>query len=157
MAATEVKGEVALGNRRSDRAGALVAGLALVLALQLAACTSVATKRVKVRASPISIHYTSHQIRTFLSDQGYERVKFRDLDSGIVVLEKRNSDFEELHFRSVEQPRFYIRTKLDKRENVIRVQFQELGQRAFSDEARAEFDRLLAGVIERVGEEDVRY
>lgn len=145
------------GPVRSRGRRVLAGLLAGAAASGLAACATVATKRVDVRASPISTQYTSEQIRTFLRERGYERVKFRDLDSGIVVLEKRTSEMEELHFRSVEQPRFYIRTRFDKREYVIRVRFEELGHRTFTDEARAEFDRLLAGVIERVGADDVRY
>lgn len=136
----------------------VITGIVVVLMLVLAACATRATKTFSVTVSPYSMQYTPGQINDYLRVRGYQRVKFKDDDSGIIVYQKYSAESDEQHFRLKTHPQIEvvvrlekIRYTLGKSEPRVIVWFNEDGRDNLSEFARAEYDRLLESVIERVG------
>lgn len=133
-----------------------------VLMLGLAACSSNPTKAFTVDVSTYSMEYTPGQIHDYLRSHGFQRVKFHDYDSGIVVYEKRTSDIDEQHFRLKTHPQILVIVRLEKKRYTFEkasprviVWFSESDRKEFSEFALAEYDRLLDEVIEMVGADRV--
>jgi hypothetical protein len=136
----------------------VITGIVVVLMLVLAACATRATKTFSVTVSPYSMQYTPGQINDYLRVRGYQRVKFKDDDSGIIVYQKYSAETDEQHFRLKTHPQIEVVVRLEKirytfgkSEPRVIVWFNEDGRDSLSEFARAEYDRLLESVIERVG------
>lgn len=136
----------------------VITGIVVVLMLVLAACATRATKTFSVTVSPYSMQYTPGQINDYLRVRGYQRVKFRDDDSGVIVYQKYSAETDEQHFRLKTHPQIEVVVRLEKirytfgkSEPRVIVWFNEDGRDSLSEFARAEYDRLLESVIERVG------
>lgn len=136
----------------------VITGIVVVLMLVLAACATRATKTFSVAVSPYSMQYTPGQINDYLRVRGYQRVKFKDDDSGIIVYQKYSAETDEQHFRLKTHPQIEVVVRLEKirytfgkSEPRVIVWFNEDGRDSLSEFARAEYDRLLESVIERVG------
>ena len=136
----------------------VITGIVVVLMLVLAACATRATKTFSVTVSPYSMQYTPGQINDYLRVRGYQRVKFKDDDSGVIVYQKYSAETDEQHFRLKTHPQIEVVVRLEKirytfgkSEPRVIVWFNEDGRDSLSEFARAEYDRLLESVIERVG------
>ena len=136
----------------------VITGIVVVLMLVLAACATRATKTFSVTVSPYSMQYTPGQINDYLRVRGYQRVKFKDDDSGVIVYQKYSAESDEQHFRLKTHPQIEVVVRLEKirytfgkSEPRVVVWFNEDGRDSLSEFARAEYDRLLESVIERVG------
>jgi hypothetical protein len=136
----------------------VITGIVVVLMLVLAACATRATKTFSVTVSPYSMQYTPGQINDYLRVRGYQRVKFKDDDSGVIVYQKYSAESDEQHFRLKTHPQIEVVVRLEKirytfgkSEPRVIVWFNEDGRDSLSEFARAEYDRLLESVIERVG------
>ena len=130
----------------------------VVLMLFLVACAARATKVFVVEVSPYSMEYTPGQIHDYLRNRGFQRVKFRDTDSGIIVYEKRSAEADEQHFRLKSYPQIEVVVRLEKirhtfgkSEPRVIVYFNEDGRSSMSDAAAQEYDRLFEEVVARVG------
>ena len=135
----------------------------VVLSLVLVACAPRATKIFVVEVSPYSIEYTPRQIHDYLRVRGFQRVKFRDADSGIIVYEKRSAEADEQHFRLKTYPQIEVVVRLEKirhtfgkSEPRVIVYFNEDGRNSMSVTAAREYDRLFEEVVARVGVERVQ-
>ncbi len=140
----------------------VIAGIIVVLMLVLAACATRATRTFTVEVSPYSLQYTPGQIRDYLTDRGFKRVKFQDYDSGIIVYEKRSAKADEQRFRLKTYPQIEVVVRLEKIRRTFKksgprviVWFNEDGRNSLSEFARGEYDRLLEEIIERVGKDRV--
>jgi len=140
----------------------VIAGIIVVLMLVLAACATRATKAFTVSVSSYSMEYTPGQIHDYLRERGFQRVKFEDWDSGIVVYEKRSAEMDEQHFRLKTYPQIEVVVRLEKirktftkSEPRVIVWFREDGRDSFSDFAEEEYKRMLDEIVERVGSERV--
>ena len=140
----------------------VIAGIIVVLMLVLAACATRATKAFTVSVSSYSMEYTPGQIHDYLRERGFQRVKFEDWDSGIVVYEKRSAEMDEQHFRLKTYPQIEVVVRLEKIRNTftkseprVIVWFREDGRDSFSDFAEEEYKRMLDEIVERVGSERV--
>ena len=141
----------------------VIAVIIVVLMLALAACATRATKTFVVQVSPYSIEYTPGQIHDYLRVRGFQRVKFRDNDSGLVLYEKRSAEADEQHFRLKSNPRIEVVVRLEKirhtfgkSEPRVIVWFNEDGRNSLSTAAAQEYDRLFEEVVARVGAERVK-
>jgi hypothetical protein len=141
----------------------VIAVFTVVLTLMLAACAPLSTKVFVVEVSPYSIEYTPGQIHDYLRARGFQRVKFRDIDSGIIVYEKRSAETDEQHFRLKSNPQIEVVIRLEKirhtfgeSEPRVIVYFNEHGRNTMSTAAAQEYDRLFEEVVERVGTERVK-
>jgi len=130
----------------------------VVLMLFLVACAARATKVFVVEVSPYSMEYTPGQIHDYLRNRGFQRVKFRDADSGITVYEKRSAEADEQHFRLKSYPQIEVVVRLEKirhtfgkSEPRVIVYFNEDGRSNMSNAAAQEYDRLFEEVVARVG------
>jgi len=140
----------------------VIAGIIVVLMLVLAACATRATKAFTVSVSSYSMEYTPGQIHDYLRERGFQRVKFEDWDSGIVVYEKRSAEMDEQHFRLKTYPQIEVVVRLEKIRNTftksehrVIVWFREDGRDSFSDFAEEEYKRMLDEIVERVGSQRV--
>jgi len=140
----------------------VIAGIIVVLMLVLAACATRATKAFTVSVSSYSMEYTPGQIHDYLRERGFQRVKFEDWDSGIVVYEKRSAEMDEQHFRLKTYPQIEVVVRLEKIRNTftkseprVIVWFREDGRDSFSDFAEEEYKRMLDEIVERVGSQHV--
>ena len=136
----------------------VLAVVVVVLMLFLVACAARATKVFVVEVSPYSMEYTPGQIHDYLRNRGFQRVKFRDADSGIIVYEKRSAEADEQHFRLKSYPQIEVVVRLEKirhtfgkSEPRVIVYFNEDGRSSMSDAAAQEYDRLFEEVVARVG------
>jgi hypothetical protein len=136
----------------------VLAVVVVVLMLFLVACAARATKVFVVEVSPYSMEYTPGQIHDYLRNRGFQRVKFRDTDSGIIVYEKRSAEADEQHFRLKSYPQIEVVVRLEKirhtfgkSEPRVIVYFNEDGRSSMSDAAAQEYDRLFEEVVARVG------
>ena len=136
----------------------VLAVVVVVLMLFLIACAARATKVFVVEVSPYSMEYTPGQIHDYLRNRGFQRVKFRDTDSGIIVYERRTADVDEQHFRLKSYPQIEVVVRLEKirhtfgkSEPRVIVYFNEDGRSSMSDAAAQEYDRLFEEVVARVG------
>ena len=136
----------------------VLAVVVVVLMLFLIACAARATKVFVVEVSPYSMEYTPGQIHDYLRNRGFQRVKFRDTDSGIIVYEKRSAEADEQHFRLKSYPQIEVVVRLEKirhtfgkSEPRVIVYFNEDGRSSMSDAAAQEYDRLFEEVVARVG------
>ena len=141
----------------------VIAVIIVVLMLALAACAARATKTFVVQVSPYSMEYTPGQIHDYLRVRGFQRVKFQDSDSGMVVYEKRSAEADEQHFRLKSNPHIEVVVRLEKvrhtfgkSEPRVIVWFNEDGRNSMSTAAAQEYDRLFEEVVERVGAERVK-
>ena len=141
----------------------VIAVIMVVLTLMLAACAPLSTKVFVVQVSPYSIEYTPGQIHDYLRARGFQRVKFRDIDSGIIVYEKRSAETDEQHFRLKSNPQIEVVVRLEKirytfgkSDPRVIVYFNEHGRNTMSTAAAQEYDRLFEEVVERVGTERVK-
>ena len=140
----------------------LMAGIVMMLMLALSACATRATKAFTVSVSPYSMEYTPSQITDYLRSHGYQRVKFEDYDSGIMVYDKRSAESDEQHFRLVSYPQIEVIVKLEKIRYTfgesgprVIVWFKEDGRDSLSELAMEEYQHLLDNVVERVGSDRV--
>jgi len=140
----------------------VTAGIVVVLILILAACATRATKTFSVTVSRISMEYTPGQIHDYLRARGYQRVRFEDFDSGIVVYEKRSAESDEQHFRLKSYPQIEVIVKLEKirytfgkSEPRVIIWFIEEGRNSLSKTGNEEYEKLLEGIVERVGKDRV--
>ena len=136
----------------------VLAVVVVVLMLFLVACAARATKVFVVEVSPYSMEYTPGQIHDYLRNRGFQRVKFRDADSGITVYEKRSAEADEQHFRLKSYPQIEVVVRLEKirhtfvkSEPRVIVYFNEDGRSSMSNAAAQEYDRLFEEVVARVG------
>ncbi|MDX2315496.1 MAG: hypothetical protein QNL90_15615 [Gammaproteobacteria bacterium] len=136
----------------------VLAVVVVVLMLFLVACAARATKVFVVEVSPYSMEYTPGQIHDYLRNRGFQRVKFRDADSGIIVYERRTADVDEQHFRLKSYPQIEVVVRLEKirhtfvkSEPRVIVYFNEDGRSSMSNAAAQEYDRLFEEVVARVG------
>ncbi len=141
----------------------VIAVVFVVLSLALAACAARATKTFVVQVSPYSMEYTPGQIHDYLRVRGYQRVKFQDSDSGLVLYEKRSAEADEQHFRLKSNPQIEVVVRLEKirhtfgkSEPRVIVWFYEDGRNSLSTAAAQEYDRLFEEVVARVGAERVK-
>jgi hypothetical protein len=141
----------------------VIAGIIVVLMLVLAACATRATKTFTVAVSPYSIQYTPGQIHDYLRARGFQRVKFRDFDSGVIVYQKYSAEADEQHFRLKTHPQIEVVVRLEKIRHTFEksdprviVWFHEDGRNDFSTFAAAEYERMLEDVVERVGADRVK-
>jgi len=141
----------------------VIAVFTVVLTLMLAACAPLSTKVFVVQVSPYSMEYTPGQIHDYLRARGFQRVKFRDIDSGIIVYEKRSAEADEQHFRLKSNPQIEVVIRLEKirhtfgkSEPRVIVYFNEHGRNTMSTAAAQEYDRLFEEVVERVGTQRVK-
>ena len=141
----------------------VIAVFTVVLTLMLAACAPLSTKVFVVQVSPYSMEYTPGQIHDYLRARGFQRVKFRDIDSGIIVYEKRSAETDEQHFRLKSNPQIEVVIRLEKirhtfgkSEPRVIVYFNEHGRNTMSTAAAQEYDRLFEEVVERVGTQRVK-
>lgn len=138
-------------------------GIMVMLMLVLSACATSASRTFKVEVDQHSIQYTPGQIRDFLRDRGFRRVRFKDKTNDRMVYEKRTAGSSEQHFRleTAQQMEVIVRldsTKYtfgDSKPRVI-VKFIEDGATSLSATAREEYEHLLARVVERVGADRVK-
>ncbi len=135
----------------------------MMFTLVLATSALSATRTLSVRVSPVGMEYTPKQVRRFLQDRGFERVKFKDFDSGINVYEKRSSAGSEQRFRFTAYPRIWVVVRFEKKSNTfgkstprLLVLFNEDGRGTLSKIALQEYERLLKDVIARVGADRVK-
>ena len=135
----------------------------VVLSLVLVACAPRATKIFVVEVSPYSIEYTPRQIHDYLRVRGFQRVKFRDAESGIIVYERRSAEADEQHFRLKTYPQIEVVVRLEKIRHTfgksdprVIVYFNEDGRNSMSVTAAQEYDRLFEEVVARVGVERVQ-
>ncbi len=135
-----------------------IAVVIVVLSLLLVACAARATKVFVVEVSPYSMEYTPGQIHDYLRARGFQRVKFRDSESGIIVYERRSAEADEQHFRLKSYPEIEVVVRLEKirhtfgkSEPRVIVYFNEDGRNTMSEAATQEYDRLFEDVVERVG------
>jgi hypothetical protein len=140
----------------------LIAGVIVVLMLVLAACAPRATKTFTVEVSRYSIEYTPGQIHDYLRSRGFQRVKFEDYDSGILIYEKRSAESDEQHFRLKADPKIEVVVRLEKirytfgkSEPRVIVWFHEDGRDSLSKTGQEEYQRLIDNVVERVGADRV--
>jgi hypothetical protein len=140
----------------------VITGTIVVLMLVLAACATRATKTFTVEVSRYSMEYTPRQIHDYLRARGFQRVKFKDYDSGIVIYEKRSAESDEQHFRLKTYPQIEVIVRLEKirytfgkSEPRVIVWFNEDGRDSLSETGREEYERLLKDVVERVGADRV--
>ena len=108
------------------------------------------------------MEYTPGQIHEYLRVRGYQRVKFQDYDSGIVVYEKRTSEIDEQRFRLKTRPQILVIVRLEKKRYTfekasprIIVWFSEGDRKALSEFAQGEYERMLEEVTEMVGADRV--
>ncbi len=141
----------------------VIAVVIVVLTLALAACAARATKTFVVQVSPYSMEYTPGQIHDYLRARGFQRVKFQDFDSGLVLYEKRSAESDEQHFRLKSNPQIEVVVRLEKirhtfgnSEPRVIVWFNEDGRNSLSTAAAQEYDRLFEEVVARVGAERVK-
>ncbi len=141
----------------------VIAVVIVVLTLALAACAARATKTFVVQVSPYSMEYTPGQIHDYLRVRGFQRVKFQDSDSGLVLYEKRSAEADEQHFRLKSNPQIEVVVRLEKirhtfgkSEPRVIIWFNEDGRSSLSTAAAQEYDRLFEEVVERVGTERVK-
>jgi hypothetical protein len=135
----------------------------VMLMLAPSACATSASRTFKVYVDQHRIAYTPGQIRDFLRDRGFRRVRFKDKTNDRMVYEKRAVGSSEQHFRleTAQQIEVIVRLESikytfgDSKPRVI-VKFMEDGATSLSATAREEYDRLLARVIERVGADRVK-
>lgn len=140
-----------------------IAVVIVVLSLALVACAARATKVFVVEVSPYSMEYTPGQIHDYLRVRGFQRVKFRDADSGIIVYEKRSAERDEQHFRLKSNPHIEVVVVLEKIRHTfgksdprVIVYFNEDGRDSMSTAAAQEYDRMFEEVVERVGVDRVK-
>jgi hypothetical protein len=140
----------------------LTAAVVVVLVLALAGCATRATKAFTVEVSPYSLQYTPGQIHDYLRARGFQRVKFEDFDSGIIVYEKRSAEADEQHFRLKTYPQIEVIVRLEKIRHTFEksnprviVWFKEDGRDSLSPFALEEYNRMLEAIVERVGAERV--
>ena len=140
----------------------IAAAAVVVLVLVLAGCAARATKAFTVDVSPYSMQYTPGQIHDYLRARGYQRVKFQDFDSGIVVYEKRSAEADEQRFRLKTYPQIEVIVRLEKIRHTFEkssprviVWFKEDGRNTLSEFALEEYNRMLDAVVERVGADRV--
>lgn len=148
----------------------VVLSITLVIALAaVGACATQASRGFTVQVDRHSIQYTPQQIRRFLRDRGYQRVRFRTHfgsgsgSSNNLVSEKRSAEVDEQRFRLSTAREIQVAVRLEKirrtfgdSEPRVVVRFSEDGRSSLSAQAQREYDELLAQVIERVGEQRVR-
>lgn len=133
-----------------------------VIMLGLTACSSNPTKAFAVDVSSYSMEYTPGQIHDYLRARGFQRVKFHDYDSGIVIYEKRSAEIDEQHFRLRTHPKILVIVRLEKKRYTFEkasprviVWFSETDSKNFSEFALAEYKLLLDEVTEMVGADRV--
>ena len=141
----------------------VIAVIIVVLTLALAACAARATRTFVVQVSPYSMEYTPGQIHDYLRARGFQRVKFQDFDSGLVLYEKRSAEADEQHFRLKSNPQIEVVVRLEKirhtfgkSEPRVIVWFHEDGRNSLSTAAAQEYDRMFEEVVARVGAERVK-
>ncbi len=141
----------------------VTAGIVVVLMLALTACSQMETKAFAVDVSPYSMEYTPRQIHDYLRVRGFQRVKFQDYESGLVIYEKRNSEIDEQRFVLKSRPQIRVIVRLEKNRHTFEksnprviVWFSEKGTNKLSSFAEGEYNRLLAEVTERVGDDRVK-
>jgi hypothetical protein len=141
----------------------VISAAIVVLTLVLVGCSVGANKTFVVQVSPYSMEYTPGQIHDYLRDRGFQRVKFRDVDSGLIVYEKRSAESDEQHFRLKSNPQIEVVVRLEKirhtfgkSEPRVIVWFNEDGRSSLSTAAAQEYDRLFEEVVARVGAERVK-
>jgi hypothetical protein len=139
------------------------AGIIVVLTLILAACAPRATKTFSVTVSSYSMEYTPGQIHDYLRSRGFQRVKFKDFDSGVVIYEKRSAESDEQHFRLKSYPQIEVIVRLEKirrtfgkSEPRVIVWFHEDGRDSLSETGKEEYDRLFEDIVARVGADRVK-
>lgn len=140
----------------------LIAGTIVVLMLVLAACATRATKTFTVEVSRYSMEYTPGQIHDYLRARGFQRVKFKDYDSGNTIYEKRSAESDEQHFRLKAHPQIEVVVRLEKirytfgkSEPRVIVWFHEDGRDKLSLTGQEEYEQLLKDIVERVGADRV--
>ncbi len=111
---------------------------------------------VVVETSPISMQYTTQQIRSFLRKRGYERAYFKDVENDMVVKIKRSSHAEEMRFRLRGYPDIRVRTLFDKDRSRIRLEFSEKDHPTLSEFGRKEYDWLIGQLNAQLGKDRVR-
>ncbi len=138
-------------------------GTMVMLTLVLSACATSASRTFKVEVDQHSMQYTPAQIRDFLRDRGFKRVRFKDHTNNRMVSEKRTAGSSEQHFRLETAQQIEVIVRLESVKYTfgdskprVTVKFIEDGATSLSATAREEYDRLLARVIERVGADRVK-
>lgn len=141
----------------------LFTGIILAPLLVIAACATRASKVFTVDVDPISMQYTPGQIREFLRERGFSRVKFRVYTSGIIVYERRTLEVDEQRFRLESAEEIEVIVLLEKIRRTfgdsgprLVVRFNEDGRSSLSELAQTEYEVLLKQVVERVGPDRVK-
>jgi hypothetical protein len=141
----------------------LLAGTTAILMLVLSACATHASRTFTVEADQHSMQYTSGQIREFLIERGFRRVRFKAFDNQVVVYEKRTAETNEQRFRFEAAPQIEVVIRVEKIRHTfveskprIVVIFKENNSSSLSEIAREEYDRLLGQVVEQAGANRVK-
>jgi hypothetical protein len=142
----------------------LIAVAMVVLTLLLVACATRATKTFVVEVSRIGIEYTPGQVREYLENRGFQRVRFKNFSTDdLTVYERRDSDSSEQHFRWKAHPQIGVVVRLEKNRRTfgnpeprLIVYFNEDGRGSLSELAAQEYDQLFRDIVERVGAEKVK-
>ncbi len=134
----------------------LVLGIITLMVIHVSGCGIGAGNVVIVETSPVSMQYTSQQIRSFLRKRGYERAYFKDVENEMVVKVKRSSHTEEMRFRLKGYPDIRIRTLFEKKKSRVWLYFSEKDHPTLSEFGREEYQWLINQLTEQLGEDRVR-
>lgn len=134
----------------------LILGIITILVIHISGCGAGAGNVVVVETSPISMQYTSQQIRDFLRGRGYERVYFKDIENDMVVKIKRSAYREEMRFRLKGYPDIRIKTLFEKTKFRIWLYFSEKDHPTLSEFGRKEYQWLIGQLNARLGEDRVK-
>jgi len=130
-----------------------ILGVITLVAMLMGGCG--AGNVVVVETSPISMQYTSQQIRSFLRKRGYERSYFKDLENEMVVKIKRSSHREEMRFHLKGYPDIRITTLFEKDRSRVRLYFTEKDHPVLSEFGRKEYDWLIGQLNAQLGKDRV--
>jgi hypothetical protein len=134
----------------------LILGIITLVVIHIGGCGIGAGNVVVVEASPISMQYTSQQIRDYLRRRGYERAYFKDYENDMVVKVKRSAYLEEMRFRLKAYPDIRIRTVFEKKKSRVWLYFSEKDHPTLSEFGRKEYDWLINQLTAQLGEDRVR-
>jgi len=140
----------------------LFTGATVALMLILGACATDASRTFDFEVSPLSLEYTPGQLNDFLTERGFERVRFSLGVNRPFVLEVRGAETDEQRFRLKSAPQIELIVRLEKVRRTfgssyprVVVKFIENGRSSFSEMGHRHYQALLAQVVERVGADRV--
>lgn len=136
--------------------------ISLILAVLVAGCMATTPERkVSVQTNTFGVQYTPRQVRSLLTDLGYEQVRFAaanpnaaNTDGNTWTRTTRNT--VEMHFRYTASPAIYVKVFVDKPTGEVLVLYTMTEGDAFTTVANEEYIRLKKALGDFAGADKVR-